>query len=135
MASPERITPQAPAEDANGGRPLSIEASAVDWDHLSRQTFGDRELEKELLTLFSTQAASFVARLDDSAEDAAGRRRIAHTLQGSARAIGAFDLANAAQEYESALTGAAGECAARRDELSRRLDAAQTAIAARLERF
>lgn len=133
MSAPNRITQCAHSGDAQGAQPHPAEASAVDWSYLARQSFGDHELERELLTLFSTQAAAFVARLAQPEQDA-GRRAIAHTLQGSARAIGAFDLANAAQDYESALNGAADECAARRDELSRRLGETRKAIAARLER-
>lgn len=134
MSVSDRITQRSRSEEAKGKQPRPAEASVVDWDHLSRQSFGDGELERELLRLFSDQAASFEARLAEPAQDDARRREIAHTLQGSARAIGAFALANAAQNYEEALNGAPDECAARRRELSRRLDEAREAVAARLER-
>lgn len=133
MSSPDRITIRPSSEEEQGGRPRCAEASAVDWEHLSRQSFGDRELEKELLALFSAQAAAFAARLAEPAQEGDGRREIAHQLQGSARAIGAFALANAAQDYENASTAAADDCAARRRALLDRLDETRRAIAARLE--
>lgn len=77
-------------------------ACPIDLVHLSRQTMGDRELEVELLALFDRQAAAIAARL--GALDAEGpqnwRVDLAHKLKGSARAIGAFAVAAAAENYE-----------------------------------
>lgn len=82
-------------------------APALDLAHLSRQTFGDRALELELLTLFDRQAAQSAARLSESHRegDAGSRADLAHTLKGSARAVGAFRLGDAAEAYETALRG------------------------------
>ncbi|BBU60732.1 hypothetical protein MSC49_06670 [Methylosinus sp. C49] len=101
---------------------------AIDWAHLSRQTMGDAELEIELLTLFLTQAGEFEGRLAAAASDKA-RRDLAHTLKGAARAIGAFALGDAAEDYESALAEPE-----RRRALIARLAEAQLAIASRLGR-
>lgn len=82
---------------------IGIQA-AIDLVHLSRQTLGDAALETELLRLFDRQAEQLAARL--AAPPAKGesqwRAELAHTLKGSARAIGAFDLADAAEAYERA---------------------------------
>lgn len=73
---------------------------AIDEAHLARMTLGDRTLEREVLTMFSAQAASLVALLSSWPADAAA---LAHTLKGSARAIGAFAVADAAADLEDAL--------------------------------
>ncbi|WP_420134395.1 Hpt domain-containing protein [Rhodopseudomonas sp.] len=73
---------------------------AIDEAHLARMTLGDRALEREVLTMFSAQAASLVALLSSWPADAAA---LAHTLKGSARAIGAFAVADAAADLEDAL--------------------------------
>ena len=65
--------------------------SPIDLVHLSRQTFGDHDLERELLGLFDAQAAQFAKRLRSPAAqgDADWRIALAHTIKGSARAVGA----------------------------------------------
>ncbi len=82
-------------------------APAVDLAHLSRQTLGDGALALELLTIFDRQAAKFAARLSEPPRpgDGASRADLAHTLKGSARAVGAFRLGDAAEAYETALRG------------------------------
>lgn len=82
-------------------------APALDLAHLSRQTLGDRELALELLTIFDRQAAQFAARLSAPRRpgDGAPRADLAHTLKGSARAVGAFRLGDVAEAYEMALRG------------------------------
>ena len=77
----------------------------LDLVHLSRQTFGDHALEKELLTLFDRQAAHFSARLMEPCDRGAAhwRAEIVHTLKGSARSVGAFVVGDAAEAYEAAL--------------------------------
>lgn len=102
---------------------------AIDWAHLARQTMGDVELERELLALFATQAGAFGGRLAAAGADKE-RRDLAHTLKGAARAIGAFSLGQAAEEYESAV--ATVEAPDRLRALDARLHETQQAIAARL---
>ncbi|MCO0638060.1 Hpt domain-containing protein, partial [Lutimaribacter sp. EGI FJ00014] len=68
--------------------------------HLARQTQGDAGLQREVLQLFLAQAAS--ARGELANADAKARRHLAHCLVGSARAVGAFALADGAAELEAA---------------------------------
>lgn len=64
----------------------------IDMAHLARQTMGDRALEQEVLYLFVRQAQS--ARLLIAKATPDERYRLAHTLKGSARSVGAFALAD-----------------------------------------
>ena len=74
-------------------------ARPVDLVHLARQTMGDRALEQEVLGIFVQQVAALRERLDGAGGDE--RRRLAHTLKGSARGVGAFALADCAGEIET----------------------------------
>jgi HPt (histidine-containing phosphotransfer) domain-containing protein len=82
--------------------------TAIDLVHLARQTGGDVELERELLTLFAQQCARQLRAIHVAA-DAGARRDAAHTLKGAAQAIGAWQVAQAADALERQLsaTGAA----------------------------
>jgi len=80
--------------------PLVPESGAIDEVHLERMTLGDKSLEREVLTLFSAQTERLLGILANWPADAAA---LAHTLKGSARAIGAFAVADAAAELEDAL--------------------------------
>lgn len=95
----------APVNQDWGGKPGDGPAGPIlDLVHLSRQTFGDHALETELLSLFDRQAEQFSARLSEPDSPAGGSRAdLAHTLKGSARAVGAFALGEAAEAYEAAL--------------------------------
>jgi HPt (histidine-containing phosphotransfer) domain-containing protein len=79
--------------------PLPSADRAVDLDHLKRMTSGEAGLEHEVLQLFLRQTSRLVEALDGSPMDAA---TLAHTLSGSARAIGAFRLAARAAALEDA---------------------------------
>src|SRR5690554_6107485 len=72
---------------------------AIDLDHLSRQTLGDEELQRRILTLFSKQSRDQVARVKGAAS-LKERSEAAHTLVGSARGVGAFTVAHIASEIE-----------------------------------
>jgi HPt (histidine-containing phosphotransfer) domain-containing protein len=63
-------------------------------------TLGDARLEREVLTMFSAQAASLIGSLAALPADAGA---LAHKLKGSARAIGAFGVADAAGHLEAAV--------------------------------
>jgi len=76
--------------------------TAIDRDHLARQTGGDLELERELLALFAQQCVRHL-RTIHQAEDARTRMDAAHTLKGAARAIGAWQVAEAADAIERQL--------------------------------
>ena len=80
--------------------PLVPDDGPIDIEHLQRMTLGDARLEREVLAMFSAQAASLVGSLVKLPPDAGA---LAHTLKGSARAIGAFAVADAAAELEAAL--------------------------------
>jgi HPt (histidine-containing phosphotransfer) domain-containing protein len=89
----------------------SSHARPIDLVHLSRQSLGDRNLEQELLQLFDRQSALILLRLDE--RHAMGERRwlrdLCHTLDGSARAVGAVHVSAAAGDYGQALLGAASD--------------------------
>ncbi|MGJ5178080.1 Hpt domain-containing protein [Bradyrhizobium oligotrophicum] len=80
--------------------PLVPDDGPISLDLLRRMTLGDAELEREVLAMFSTQAVHLLERLQVIPDDAAS---VAHTLKGSARAIGALDVADAAEGLEAAL--------------------------------
>lgn len=103
----------------------------IDLVHLSRQTLGDRALEMELLALFERQAAQAIDRLQQPNGNGERRWRhdLAHTLKGSARAVGAGRVAAAAQAYEEALFSSTSETdvAAVLGELAKAVDEARQA--------
>jgi len=74
----------------------------IDLVHLARQTLGDRDLEREILALFVRQSMTLLKRMVDTPtpQEACD---LAHTLKGSARAVGAWRVASAAEEVEQAL--------------------------------
>jgi HPt (histidine-containing phosphotransfer) domain-containing protein len=80
--------------------PLAPEGPALDLAHLERMTLGERELEREVLNLFVQQSADLLARLEKLPREGAS---LAHTLKGSARGIGAFAVADAADDLERRL--------------------------------
>jgi HPt (histidine-containing phosphotransfer) domain-containing protein len=105
--------------------------SHIDLVHLSRQTFGDHDLERELLALFDAQAAQFVERLQTPAAfgDSDWRIALAHTIKGSARAVGAFAVGNAAEAYEQALRSGDPRAADKSEILGLAIGRARDAIA------
>jgi HPt (histidine-containing phosphotransfer) domain-containing protein len=99
----------------------------VDLVHLARQTLGDRALEREVLGLFHVQARALYAQLERVAEDRL-RHDLAHTLKGSARAVGAWKVAEAAEACERTEAGAGPQWNAALADLSGRIEAALAAI-------
>jgi len=93
-------------------------------------TLNDPSLEREVLAMFSAQAVSLVGALATSPSNAAA---LAHTLKGSARAIGAFGVADAAGDLE-ALIENGGDRAKALAELSDAVAEARAAIDAILRR-
>lgn len=77
----------------------------IDEDHLGRMTLGDCSLEREVLEIFARQTTLILERI--AKLDRAGAAAAAHTLKGSARGIGAWRVAQAAERLERA----AGEAA------------------------
>ena len=86
------------------------ESEVLDLDHLRRQTAGDRALEGELLALFEAQCARLQPVIRESGPPH-GRADAAHTLKGSARAIGAWRLASVADRLEAGLRNGETEAA------------------------
>jgi HPt (histidine-containing phosphotransfer) domain-containing protein len=78
--------------------PLVPDDGPIDTAHLQRMTLGDAGLEREVLAMFAGQAVRLIEALAGLPADAAD---IAHTLNGSARAIGAFKVAEAAEAFEA----------------------------------
>lgn len=95
------------AEPENGGarttetvtRTVS-QQPVLDLVHLSCQTFGDQSLEKDVLGLFLDQAEN-TGRALRCTRDSGERGRLYHLLKGSARGVGAFQLADFAQAAEA----------------------------------
>jgi HPt (histidine-containing phosphotransfer) domain-containing protein len=79
---------------------LSPAERPIDLQHLSRMTLGERELEREVLSLFERQAAMLMHKIRDA--EPAIVSAYAHTLKGSARGIGAWPVARAADTVEAA---------------------------------
>jgi HPt (histidine-containing phosphotransfer) domain-containing protein len=80
--------------------PLVPEDGPIDLAHLKRMTLGDAGLEREVLAMFLTQAARLAEALATLPAEAL---QLAHTLSGSARAVGAFAVAEAAEGVHSAV--------------------------------
>ena len=70
----------------------------IDLVHLAPMTLGERSLEREILQLFDRQAMLLMARMQAAPVEAVPS--LAHTLKGSARAIGAIQVARAAEVVE-----------------------------------
>jgi HPt (histidine-containing phosphotransfer) domain-containing protein len=102
-------------------------AAAIDRGHLTRMTFGDRSLEREVLELFDRQAAMLIGRM--RAGNPAAVASLAHTLKGSAAGIGAGRVVIDAQATETAATHSASECSLAIDRLAKAVDEARALIA------
>ncbi len=76
------------------------EATPVDMAHLALYTLGDAALEREVLELFCTQSVSYLDQLRAATSHKAWYQA-AHALKGSARAVGAWRLARAAEYIEA----------------------------------
>jgi HPt (histidine-containing phosphotransfer) domain-containing protein len=83
--------------------PLAPDELGIDLAHLSRMTLGEKSLEAEVLALFDRQADLLLARMRQAPPAAVGA--FAHTLKGSARGIGAWQVAAAAETVERLAAG------------------------------
>ena len=77
-----------------------VDEDAIDLKHLFRMTLGDHGLEREVLALFDRQIDMLVGRM--AAVAPSGIAALAHTLKGSARGVGAWPIARAAEVVEAA---------------------------------
>lgn len=109
--------------------PLVPNNQPIDFSHLFRMTLGDHSLEREVLELFDRQVEMLLARMRAAAPAAAAA--LAHTLKGSARGIGAWGVASAAEQVEI-VSAAAGDLTRAIDALSQAVAQARATIAERL---
>ena len=77
--------------------------AVIDENHLGRMTLGDRRLEREVLEIFVRQTTIMLDRIMGA--EPALAAAAAHTLLGSARGIGAWRVARAAERLELAAGG------------------------------
>lgn len=110
--------------------PLAPDDDPIDFEHLKRMTLGDAGLEQEVLAMFSAQSAKLLSTLAAMPSDAGA---LAHTLKGSARAIGALAVADAAARLE-AVIGSGGDASDVLAELGEAVSRARAAIEAVLRR-
>lgn len=108
--------------------------SALDLVHLTHQCQGDAQLKNELLALFRRQAQDLTSQL--SATSAASslelKADIAHKLRGSASAVGAGRVAEAAGALEEQARAASTQAcvsAEHVEAMSRALAALEAAVA------
>jgi len=80
--------------------PLAPDDGPIDLAHLARMTLGDATLERQVLGMFASQSANLIEQLAALPAEAGA---LAHTLKGSARAIGAFRVAECAEAFEVAI--------------------------------
>ncbi|TDH36037.1 Hpt domain-containing protein [Pseudohoeflea suaedae] len=81
-----------PTPRPSGDRP-------IDLVHLAKQTGGDKNLEAEVLTIFAKQIRKAVHELPGLSGNA--QVRLAHTIAGSAKGVGAFEVARTAEAIEN----------------------------------
>ena len=80
----------------------STDSALIDFDYLARQTFSDRMLECDLLELFVRQCGALLPVIAGP-NPVDERMFAAHTLKGSARAVGAWGLAMLVERAEALL--------------------------------
>lgn len=89
-----------PTDHPTSSASAATQRPPIDLAHLRRFTLGDRMLEAEVLDLFEQQASDVVTQLA-SATDRRDWAMAAHTIKGSARAVGAFEVATLAEKLET----------------------------------
>lgn len=104
----------------------AAETVVIDRGHLSRMTFGDHSLEREVLQLFDRQAELLMGRM--RACEPAAVATLAHTLKGSAVGIGARRVARAAGAAELAASRTPDECSLAIAELAQTVEEARAQI-------
>jgi len=99
----------------------------VDLVHLTRHTLGNRDLEREVLSLFQRQSACYVRRLK-AADNCDEQCAAAHIIKGSSRGIGAWQVARLAEAVEEAYSEGQLEAELLADQLSSAVDHANRYI-------
>ncbi|MCX7320023.1 MAG: Hpt domain-containing protein [Hyphomicrobiales bacterium] len=80
--------------------PLVPDDGPLDIEHLRRMTMGDASLEHEVLAMFAAQASELIEKI---VKLPANVGALTHKLRGSAEAIGAFRITDAAEWLETML--------------------------------
>ncbi|WP_083566994.1 Hpt domain-containing protein [Hyphomicrobium sp. CS1GBMeth3] len=88
-----------PGHAAEGGAPGVPTGEPIDRVHLARYTLGSATLEREIIGLFLAQLPLSIEQLRFAATDREWQIA-AHTIKGSARAVGAWQIARLAEEAE-----------------------------------
>jgi HPt (histidine-containing phosphotransfer) domain-containing protein len=82
----------------------------IDLVLLARHSLGDQNLELELLEMFERQAARMIGQLTETMpQDAKLAGDLAHKLKGSALAVGANHVAQAASRFEALCNDSPGQ--------------------------
>jgi hypothetical protein len=115
------------AIDPKDAPSLAPDDRPIDLVHLARMTLGDRSLEREVLQLFDRQASLLIARMRSASPE--GVATLAHTMKGSARGIGAWRVARAAEAVELAEGTDAAAIVKALDQLAAASDEARAVIA------
>jgi HPt (histidine-containing phosphotransfer) domain-containing protein len=89
---------------ADSPQPGNDRQAPIDFTHLSRYTLGDKALEQEVLQLFAAEVPVTLGRLRSADTDRAWQEA-AHTIKGSARAVGAWEVAGLAEKAEQLPAG------------------------------
>lgn len=89
------------ADDASKAQPAS---PPIDQTHLARYTFGDTSLEEEILGLFCQQAVELSEQMRGACS-VPEWQFATHSLKGSARAVGAWSVAEHAATAEQCEPG------------------------------
>lgn len=109
----------------HAGEVLAGRGLAIDRDHLAQMTLGDPGLAREVLELFDRQSDILVDRMRGGPASAVPP--LAHTLKGSARGIGAWEVARCAELVELA-DGTRAEFDAALAQLASAVSAARASI-------
>jgi HPt (histidine-containing phosphotransfer) domain-containing protein len=109
----DEIVPNAYDSWENKDSVSSLEATpAIDLVRLARHCLGDQDLELELLEMFDRQATRIIAQLTEVAShNFKVSADLAHTLKGSALAVGANQVARAAGRLEALCDDSPGQSA------------------------
>ena len=79
---------------------LMTDSPEIDFDHLNQYVDRDPDLTREVFGLFRNQVEMWGKGLKADADDEIWAS-VTHTLKGSARAVGAMELAQACEKAES----------------------------------
>lgn len=102
-------------------------SAPIEIERLSKNTAGDRKLERELLALFRAQTSAYLSALENAPDDERWHDA-AHTLKGAAQAVGAMRIAALAEEAEELVGESAKGRACALESLRRAVDEARRFI-------